>query len=197
MEPTHSCRQGISVGSLVSPRRRGAARLSKGPTTSRLAARPSTEHPDGDALRNPAPHPPPACECVASLPSAGTYEASENVLIGNTCMYGATGGALFVNGRAGERFAVRNSMADAVVEVMSHAAARRYRGKRPGQGEEGRVTPAPRGGRMAHGVVIPHGIRGPLPLTRPWLPPRVRSVFGWPCWIRTEAAGYEPSLGGR
>ena len=37
-------------------------------------------------------------------------------LIGNTCLYGATSGALFVAGRAGERFAVRNSGADAVVE---------------------------------------------------------------------------------
>ena len=36
--------------------------------------------------------------------------------MGNTCLYGATGGRLFVNGRGGERFAVRNSMADAVVE---------------------------------------------------------------------------------
>lgn len=47
------------------------------------------------------------------------YEASENVIIGNTCLYGATGGTLFVNGRAGERFAVRNSMADTVVEVCT------------------------------------------------------------------------------
>lgn len=37
-------------------------------------------------------------------------------LVGNTCLYGATGGRLFVNGRAGERFAVRNSLAEAVVE---------------------------------------------------------------------------------
>lgn len=49
--------------------------------------------------------------------SAATFDASENVIIGNTCLYGATGGALYVNGRAGERFAVRNSMADSVVEV--------------------------------------------------------------------------------
>lgn len=33
-----------------------------------------------------------------------------------SCLYGATGGQLFVNGRAGERFAVRNSLAEAVVE---------------------------------------------------------------------------------
>jgi glutamate synthase domain-containing protein 3 len=39
-----------------------------------------------------------------------------SVLAGNTCLYGATGGRLFVGGRAGERFAVRNSGATAVVE---------------------------------------------------------------------------------
>ena len=37
-------------------------------------------------------------------------------LVGNTCLYGATGGELFVSGRAGERFAVRNSGASAVIE---------------------------------------------------------------------------------
>jgi glutamate synthase domain-containing protein 3 len=37
-------------------------------------------------------------------------------LAGNTCLYGATGGRLFVNGKCGERFAVRNSMAEAVIE---------------------------------------------------------------------------------
>ena len=39
-------------------------------------------------------------------------------MIGNTCMYGATGGSLFVRGRAGERFAVRNSGAIGVVEGL-------------------------------------------------------------------------------
>lgn len=42
--------------------------------------------------------------------------AADNTLIGNTVLYGATGGQLFANGRAGERFAVRNSGATAVVE---------------------------------------------------------------------------------
>nr|WCH56278.1 glutamate synthase [Hypnea sp.] len=42
--------------------------------------------------------------------------ASNQVIIGNTCLYGATGGYLFANGQAGERFAVRNSAAQAVVE---------------------------------------------------------------------------------
>nr|ARW69274.1 glutamate synthase [Polysiphonia sp.] len=48
--------------------------------------------------------------------------ASDFVIIGNTCLYGATGGYLFVNGQAGERFAVRNSAASAVIEgVGDHA----------------------------------------------------------------------------
>ncbi|HEX5643296.1 MAG TPA: glutamate synthase subunit alpha, partial [Thermoleophilia bacterium] len=40
----------------------------------------------------------------------------DNVIAGNTCLYGATGGRFFAAGRAGERFAVRNSAATAVVE---------------------------------------------------------------------------------
>jgi glutamate synthase (ferredoxin) len=44
------------------------------------------------------------------------FKAAENVIIGNTCLYGATGGSLFANGLAGERFAVRNSKAQAVIE---------------------------------------------------------------------------------
>jgi glutamate synthase domain-containing protein 2/glutamate synthase domain-containing protein 3 len=45
---------------------------------------------------------------------------NDNVLIGNAALYGATGGRLFVAGRAGERFAVRNSGAVAVVEGVGH-----------------------------------------------------------------------------
>lgn len=45
--------------------------------------------------------------------NAASHEAS---IIGNTCLYGATGGKLFAAGRAGERFAVRNSGAITVVE---------------------------------------------------------------------------------
>jgi glutamate synthase (ferredoxin) len=45
-----------------------------------------------------------------------TYNPSENTIIGNTCLYGATGGFLSAYGRAGERFAVRNSQAEAVIE---------------------------------------------------------------------------------
>jgi glutamate synthase (ferredoxin) len=45
-----------------------------------------------------------------------TFAAKDAIIVGNTCLYGATGGQLFVNGMAGERFAVRNSMAETVVE---------------------------------------------------------------------------------
>merc|ERR1712176_890054 len=55
-------------------------------------------------------------EVVIVPPSDLQCEASKSVLIGNTALYGATGGRLFVNGRAGERFGVRNSLAEAVVE---------------------------------------------------------------------------------
>jgi glutamate synthase (ferredoxin) len=55
-------------------------------------------------------------EIVIKPPAEATYEASENVIVGNTCLYGATGGVLFANGQAGERFAVRNSKGQAVIE---------------------------------------------------------------------------------
>ncbi|MBC2607211.1 glutamate synthase large subunit [Pelagicoccus albus] len=51
-----------------------------------------------------------------------SYVWHENTIIGNTCLYGATGGTLYAAGRAGERFGVRNSGAIAVVEgVGDHA----------------------------------------------------------------------------
>ena len=49
-------------------------------------------------------------------PKEAAYVPEDNVLIGNVALYGATGGAAFINGRAGERFCVRNSGAAAVVE---------------------------------------------------------------------------------
>jgi glutamate synthase (NADPH/NADH) large chain len=48
--------------------------------------------------------------------------ARRNVICGNACLYGATGGQLFANGQAGERFAVRNSGAQTVVEGAGHHA---------------------------------------------------------------------------
>ncbi len=55
-------------------------------------------------------------EIVIRPPAESPFAAHENAIVGNTVLYGATGGALFVAGRAGERFAVRNSGATAVVE---------------------------------------------------------------------------------
>nr|WCH56079.1 glutamate synthase [Calliblepharis sp.] len=55
-------------------------------------------------------------EIIISPPKNQKNNASNQVIIGNTCLYGATGGYLFANGQAGERFAVRNSAAQAVVE---------------------------------------------------------------------------------
>ncbi|PWE53578.1 glutamate synthase large subunit [Metarhizobium album] len=49
-------------------------------------------------------------------PGGGSDEAGGNVLVGNFALFGATGGRLFVEGQAGDRFAVRNSGATAVVE---------------------------------------------------------------------------------
>jgi glutamate synthase (ferredoxin) len=55
-------------------------------------------------------------EIIILPPAAATYDPSQNVIIGNTCLYGATGGTLYALGLAGERFAVRNSQAKAVIE---------------------------------------------------------------------------------
>jgi glutamate synthase (NADPH) large chain len=49
-------------------------------------------------------------------PQGSTFARDENILIGNTTLYGATSGEVFISGVAGERFAVRNSGARAVVE---------------------------------------------------------------------------------
>ncbi|MCH8025443.1 MAG: glutamate synthase large subunit, partial [Chloroflexi bacterium] len=55
-------------------------------------------------------------EVAVRPPENARFISHENVIIGNTVLYGATGGSLFVAGRAGERFAVRNSGGKAVVE---------------------------------------------------------------------------------
>ncbi len=60
---------------------------------------------------------------IAALPPRrSTFRACDNVIVGNTVLYGATSGKAFFCGRAGERFAVRNSGATVVVEgVGDHA----------------------------------------------------------------------------
>jgi len=51
-------------------------------------------------------------------PKGSTFKPEQNILVGNVVLYGATSGEAFFNGRAGERFAVRNSGATAVVEGL-------------------------------------------------------------------------------
>ena len=53
---------------------------------------------------------------ITLVPSDSTANPGDQVILGNTCLYGATGGELFAHGRAGERFGVRNSGARTVVE---------------------------------------------------------------------------------
>ena len=53
---------------------------------------------------------------ISIVPPIKNENSSDQVIIGNTCLYGGTGGELFALGRAGERFAVRNSGVKAVVE---------------------------------------------------------------------------------
>jgi glutamate synthase (ferredoxin) len=55
-------------------------------------------------------------EIIIKFSADATYNPAQNVIIGNTCLYGATGGILCANGLAGERFAVRNSKGQAVIE---------------------------------------------------------------------------------
>lgn len=55
---------------------------------------------------------------IVRSPADIQYVASRGAIIGNTCLYGATGGKLFASGQAGERFAVRNSGAVTVVEGL-------------------------------------------------------------------------------
>jgi glutamate synthase domain-containing protein 2/glutamate synthase domain-containing protein 1/glutamate synthase domain-containing protein 3 len=55
---------------------------------------------------------------VVQTPPGSPFVPQENIIVGNTLLYGATSGEVFINGLAGERFAVRNSGAVAVVEGL-------------------------------------------------------------------------------
>ena len=68
---------------------------------------------------------------VVLVPPAGaSFIPEENIIVGNVALYGATGGSAFIRGMAGERFAVRNSGAEAVVEgVGDHGCEYMTRGR--------------------------------------------------------------------
>jgi glutamate synthase domain-containing protein 2/glutamate synthase domain-containing protein 1/glutamate synthase domain-containing protein 3 len=55
---------------------------------------------------------------IVRVPDGTTYDPAKNIIAGNTCFYGATGGEAYINGLAGERFAVRNSGANLVIEGL-------------------------------------------------------------------------------
>ena len=80
-----------------------------------------------------------------------TFAAEDNVIAGNTLMYGATSGSLFVRGRVGERFCVRNSGATAVVEgVGDHACEYMTGGRVAILGPTGRNVAAGMSGGIAY-----------------------------------------------
>jgi len=62
-------------------------------------------------------------QIVIYPPRASCFNSHENTIIGNTCLYGATGGMLYAAGMAGERFGVRNSGANAVIEAAGDHCA--------------------------------------------------------------------------
>ncbi|MEL6988286.1 MAG: glutamate synthase subunit alpha, partial [Bacteroidota bacterium] len=53
---------------------------------------------------------------IVSSHRSSTFNPAENIIVGNVALYGATSGEVYIKGMAGERFAVRNSGAKAVVE---------------------------------------------------------------------------------
>src|SRR5580658_5364316 len=84
-------------------------------------------------------------------PRNSTFLPEENILIGNVVLYGATSGEAFFNGRAGERFAVRNSGATAVVEgVGDHGCEYMTRGLVIVLGETGKNFAAGMTGGFAY-----------------------------------------------
>lgn len=79
------------------------------------------------------------------------FRAEENVIVGNVCLYGATSGKTFFRGKAGERFAVRNSGAIAVVEgVGDHGCEYMTGGRVVILGETGRNFAAGMSGGIAY-----------------------------------------------
>ena len=84
-------------------------------------------------------------------PEDVTFAAEENVIIGNTVLYGATSGRAFFRGMAGERFAVRNSGASAVVEgVGDHGCEYMTGGRAVVLGRTGRNFAAGMSGGVAY-----------------------------------------------
>ena len=63
---------------------------------------------------------------IVKKPAKADFIAEENIIIGNVCLFGAVQGEAYINGIAGERFAVRNSGAITVVEGVGRSLLRIY-----------------------------------------------------------------------
>jgi glutamate synthase domain-containing protein 2/glutamate synthase domain-containing protein 1/glutamate synthase domain-containing protein 3 len=88
---------------------------------------------------------------VVCPPAASTFVPEENIIIGNVALYGATSGAAYIRGVAGERFAVRNSGANAVVEgVGDHGCEYMTGGRVAVLGPTGRNFAAGMSGGVAY-----------------------------------------------
>jgi glutamate synthase domain-containing protein 3 len=88
---------------------------------------------------------------VVFPPTKATFTAEENIIVGNVSLYGATGGEAFIRGVGGERFAVRNSGATAVVEgVGDHGCEYMTRGLVVVLGRTGRNFAAGMSGGVAY-----------------------------------------------
>ena len=90
-------------------------------------------------------------DCRISPPRSSIFLPEENIIVGNVVLYGATSGEAFFNGMAGERFAVRNSGATAVVEgVGDHGCEYMTRGLVVVLGKTGRNFAAGMTGGVAY-----------------------------------------------
>jgi glutamate synthase (ferredoxin) len=88
---------------------------------------------------------------VVFPPAKANFTAEENIIVGNVALYGATGGEAFIRGVGGERFAVRNSGATAVVEgVGDHGCEYMTRGTAVILGRTGRNFAAGMSGGIAY-----------------------------------------------
>jgi len=88
---------------------------------------------------------------IVRPPATATYSPERNIIIGNTVLYGATGGEAYFHGVAGERFAVRNSGAHAVVEgVGDHGCEYMTGGRVVVLGKTGRNFAAGMSGGLAY-----------------------------------------------
>lgn len=90
-------------------------------------------------------------------PKAATFTPEENIIIGNVAFYGATSGEAFIRGKAGERFAVRNSGANVVVEsVGDHGCEYMTGGRVVILGDTGRNFAA----GMSGGIAYVYDVKG-------------------------------------